>query len=79
MKVLSQYFPVFWENKTIVNRKFLNLYTLYLSYSYFLVLRTQLPLPGRANGGRERENLKYFSENSGKENEMRIYIREKAH
>ena len=79
MKVLSQYFPVFWENKTIVNRKFLNLYPLYLSYSYFLVVRTQLPLPGRANGGRERENLKYFSENSGKENEMRIYIREKAH
>ena len=79
MKVLSQYFPVLWENKTIVNRKFLNLHPLYLSYSYFLVLRTQLPLPGRAYGGRERENLKYFSENSGKENEMRIYIREKAH
>ena len=79
MKVLSQYLPVLWENKTIVNRKFLHLHPLHISYSYFLVLWAQLPVPGRANGGRERENLKYFSENSGKENEMRIYIREKAH
>ena len=57
MKVLSQYFPVLRENKTIVNRKFLNLHPLQISYSYFLVLWAQLPLPGRTNGGGERENL----------------------
>ena len=57
MKVLSQYLPVLWENKTIVNRKFLHLHPLHISYSYFLVLRAQLPVPGRTNGGGERENL----------------------
>ena len=57
MKVLSQYLPVLWENKTIVNRKFLHLHPLQISYSYFLVLRAQLPVSGRTNGGGERENL----------------------
>ena len=77
MKVLSQYLPVLWENKTIVNRKFLNLHPLQFSYSYFLVLRAQPPVPGRTNGGGERENLQYFSESSDKENEIRIHVREK--
>ena len=77
MKVLSQYLPVLWENKTIVNRTFLNLHPLQFAYSYFLVLRAQPPVPGRTNGGGERENLQYFSESSDKENEIRIHVREK--
>ena len=78
--ITSQLFfhlPVLWENKTIVNRRFLNLHPLHISYSYPLVLRDQPPVPGRTNGGGERENLQYFSESSGKENEMRIHIIER--
>ena len=55
MKVLSQYLPVLCENETIVNRKFLNLHPLQISYSYFLLLRAQPPVPGRTNGGGRRE------------------------
>ena len=58
MKVLSQYLPVLWENKTIVNRMFLYLHP--LSRSWFIVLRAQPPVPGHSKGGEERKTLQYF-------------------
>ena len=64
MKVLSQYLPVFMRLPNVSQSTHSSLYC-----------GLSLPVPGRSNGGEERETLQYFSES--KENEMRQHIREK--
>ena len=78
MKVLSQYLPVLCENKTVVNRKFLNLHPLQISYSYFLVLRAQPPVLGSTNGGGRREKTFYIFQKVAIRKTIFAYILEKS-